>query len=323
MDVMFYEVFEEEEKALKWFLPKDVKAGFTRETIQADHEGIPAIPPTRFISIRTQSAIPVVWARTLSGILTRSTGFDHVKSFLREADRKIPSGYLPAYCARSVAEHVFMMIFALTKKMKQQMNQFDSFNRDGITVRELTGQNLLVVGVGNIGKEIVKLGRAIGMSVRGVDLLKTLPDFEFVSLESGIRQADVIVCATLLTNQTNRMLGYDQLRHAKKGAILINIARGEISPIHDLKRLLDEEILGGIGLDVFEEESALADHLRHGTGALPETGETILELKDDPRIIFTPHNAFNTQEALERKAKQSAESIVQFLKTKSFPFPVS
>ncbi len=319
MDVMFYEVFEEEEKALKRYFPRELKAGFSKQTIQSEPS---ADPPSRLISIRTQSIVPASWKGKLSGILARSSGYDHLLSFREEQGKDLACGYLPSYCSRSVAEHAITVMFALAKKLKKQTKQFEHFNRDGLTGIDCAGRNLLVVGVGRIGMEVVKIAKGIGMNVRGADLVKRLKAFEYVTLEEGVKSSDVIICALPLTPKTKGLLNDNLLRCGKRGMLFINVSRGEISPIQGLKRLLDEGVLGGIGLDVYEEEPLLADTLRAQKGTLSESGKIILSLKDDDRVIFTPHNAFNTVESLEEKAKQSCGAITAFLKEKKFPDPV-
>ena len=319
MDAMFYEVFAEEKEALGRYLPKNLLAGFSSDTVQRDKR---KVPPSKLISVRTQSIIPPLWAKNLSGVLARSSGFDHLLSFQRQAGRNTAYGYLPSYCERSVAEHAILMILALARKLKKQLKHFESFQRDDLTGVECFRRHVLVVGVGRIGSEIAHLAHRLGMHVKGVDLVKRLRTLDYVTLERGIRSADIIVCALPLTRLTEGMLNYNLLRKAKKGTLFVNISRGEISPIRDLKRLLDEGTLNGIGLDVFEEESGLAQRLRTGSGVWTESEKEILPLIKDDRVLFTPHNAFNTKEALERKAKQSSEAIVTFLKQGSFPHPV-
>jgi phosphoglycerate dehydrogenase-like enzyme len=160
------------------------------------------------------------------------------------------------------------------------------------------------------------------MNVRGVDPEHKINDLDYVKLSDGVSWADVIVCAAPLTDETRGMLNYDVLKDTRPGAVLINVSRGEISPIKDLNRLLSEKILGGIGLDVYEHEGLLAASLRSGERGANESIRRIQELKDRPNVLFTPHNAFNAQEALERKAEQSIESVTLFLEKKTFPYPV-
>ncbi|MBI2870732.1 MAG: hydroxyacid dehydrogenase [Candidatus Omnitrophica bacterium] len=319
MDVYFFEVFEEEERALKQVLSRSVRARFTPHTVQ--RTGLKE-PPAGLISIRTQSIIPPYWVPRLKGILTRSTGYDHIQDFLKGVHKKIPCGFLPKYCARSVAEQVFLSILALKRRLKRQMSQFATFNRSGLTGGECAGARLLVVGVGAIGGEVVRLGRAMGMRIRGVDIVRRLRGLTYVSLKEGVRSSDVIVCTLPLTEKTRGLLCFALLEKAPRGAIFVNISRGEISPVKDLKRLLDEGILSGLAMDVYEDEKRLAEHLRFQKPPRTEAGKTILSLKKRDNVLFTPHNAFNTVEALKRKARLSAESVVQFLRRGRFPHPI-
>ncbi len=121
-----------------------------------------------------------------------------------------------------------------------------------------------------------------------------------------------------LTDENRGLFDYALLSQAKPGALFINIARGELSPAADLLRLLEEGILGGVGLDVYENESDLAVALRAGTAS----GNAVLELKERPDVLCTPHNAFNTEEAVVRKSEQSVEQIEHFLKTGRFLWTV-
>ena len=315
VDVAFYEAFEEEEREIKKFFPKHLRARFTSKTIQ---ESGGRDLPAGLISIRTQSRIPLEWVKDIDGILTRSQGYDHLLEFRQD----IPCGYLGSYCSRAVAEQAVLMMMALWRKLRQQTRQLAAFNRDGLTGKECRGRRALVVGVGNIGKEIVDIVQGLKMTVKGIDIAPTLKSIDYVGLSEGLAWADAVFCALPLTEQTRNMLNAAALKKCRPEAVFINIARGEIAPVTELKRLLDEGVLTGIGLDVYSEENVLADALRAGRTDRCASAETILELARDERVILTPHNAFNTCEALERKAALSAESVEAFLKSKTFPYPV-
>jgi len=318
-DIFFYEAFEEEAEALRRYLPQRVSAGFHWKTIQ---ECGHAQPPARVISIRTQSAIPPAWAPLLAGIIARSTGYDHVRAYCAAACRPVPSGYLPLYCNRSVAEQALLLWLALMRKLSQQTEQFKTFHRDGITGIECEGKTISVVGVGNIGHEIAKIGRSLGMTVRGVDIVRRHADVDYVDRETAIRSADVLVCAMNLTAENDRYFAYDTLKQAKRGTLFINIARGEFSPATDLVRLLDEQHLGGVGLDVYDHEKELAVALRERRQSADAEVAATLDLGRRPNAILTPHNAFNTRESVERKAQQAVELLTGFLATGTFKWPV-
>jgi len=307
MDVYFYEAFAEEEAELKRCLPADIVAGYTWKTIQ---EAGAATSPAPLISIRTQSVIPRDWQ--LAGIISRTTGYDTVTGLA------VPCGYLPLYCNRAVAEQAMLLWMALLRKLPEQIAHFATFNRDGLTGVECAGKNLLVVGVGHVGSEVVKIGVGLEMNVRRVDLI---PDRADTSIETGLPWADIVVCSMNLTPQNAGYFNYDRLKQAKPSALFINIARGEMSPTADLVRLLDEGHLGGVGLDVFENEKEVAVAMRSG-GAPGGRALPAFPLAGRANVICTPHNAFNTREAVARKSQQTAQSVVEFVKSGKFLWPV-
>jgi len=314
MDVFFYEAFAEEAECLKQFLPREVKAGYTWKTIQEHGATEPA---AGLISIRTQSAIPESWAAKLTGILTRSTGYDHILAYLRRGI-DLPCGHLPPYCSRAVAEQAMLLWTALLRNLPGQSEKFTSFNRDGLTGRECEHKTLLVVGVGNIGYEVVRIGRGLGMRVLGVDIVERHPGVQYVTIDEGLAAADIIVCAMNLTALNRHYFNYQRLRQARPGVVFVNVSRGEQAPSADLLRLLDENHLGGVGLDVFNHESELADSLRTGRPSDDQEVAKTLELASRPAVICTPHNAFNTREAVARKSELSVEQIDHFLKHGKF-----
>jgi D-lactate dehydrogenase len=337
LDVYFYEAFEEEAAMLRRFLPASIRAEFTWKTTQeAGHER----PPARLISIRTQSVVPTAWAGALAGILARATGYDGLLRYRSATNTTAQLGYLPLYCARAVAEQAMLLWMALLRRLPRQLRQFATFHRDGLTGFECAQKNLLVVGVGNIGSEVAKIGVGLGMNVRGVDIVQRHPSVSYVSPEEGIPWADVIVCAMNLTADNAGYFNHRLLGRAKRGVLFVNVARGELSPPSDLLRLLDEGQLGGVALDVFDQESKLAVALRsseavaarvsertkqplaHARGYDTDSVRATLELVQRPNVICTPHNAFNTHEAVERKARQSVEQLGHFLERGTFLWPV-
>ncbi|OGW97493.1 MAG: hypothetical protein A2Y04_04830 [Omnitrophica WOR_2 bacterium GWC2_45_7] len=319
-DVVFYEAFKEEETAIKKYLPHDIQAKFTPQTIQDSKDKAPL---AGLISIRTQSRVPVSWVNKMKGLLSRSQGYDHVETVFKKSKTKIPCGYLKDYCARAVAEHAVMAMMVLLRKLKQQMKSFDTFQRDHLTGFECLNRRALVVGVGEIGSEIVDIALGLKMLVKGVDIAPHFKGVTYVSIQQGIAWADVVFCALPLTELTKGLLNYQLLNKAKPGMVLINISRGEISPDGDLKILLDKGLLGAVSLDVYSQESLLADYLRGKRKMTSKTIRRVLELKNHENVLFTPHNAFNTYEAVDRKASLSVDAVVSFLVKGIFPNQVS
>lgn len=315
MDVYFYEVFEEEARLISDFIGDRLKFGLTDKTIQ---ESGHREPPAAIISVRTQSVIPVEWQDKIKAVLSRTTGFDNLKAYRKAISAPVALGYLEEYATRAVAEQAVLLMMALLRKLPEQMEKFKKFNRDGLTGWEAQGRRLLVVGVGRIGGEIVKIGRGLGMEVRGVDIVRRHSFVHYVEKEEGLSWADVIICAMNLTEENYHYFSYELLKKCRPGVIFINIARGEHAPLTDMLRLIKEGHLGGLGLDVFEDEPAVGTALRTGAVETSEKAAVVAELLKYPNVILTPHNAFNTGEALERKARFSVEEIFYFLEQGKF-----
>lgn len=327
---VFYEAFQEEEILLRRFLPSANKYLFTRKTIQESGDEFPC---AGIISTRTQSKIPLKWFSSIDAVFTRSTGYDHLDDYLKKTDLDFDAGYLPDYAGRAVAEQAMMLWTCLLRRLNFQKELFDSFKRDGLTGNEIKGKNILLVGVGRIGSEIVDIASSLSMNVFGHDLiekseLKKKYGLKYLSLEKGIKKADIIVCALPLTTLTKSMLNYDLLKSARKNSVFINIARGEISPSADLLKLLEENIFSGLALDVFEYEKELALHFRDDVKissfppAVQKSIKAVIKMMNDQRVIFTPHNAFNTSESTERKSFQTAENIKNYIRQGRFITPV-
>jgi len=323
----FFEAFEEEAEELKKVLPSGHEYYFTWKTIQECEE---EIPPAPIISIRTQSRIPATWKNSLDGIITRSTGYDHISAYFTETGAEFPAAYLPDYAGRAVAEQAMLLWTALLRKLPLQQKAFNTFYRDNLTGSEIQNRVITVLGVGRIGSEIVDIAQGLKMDVFGVDIEpKKIPGLRYLSLEEGIRKADILVCALPLTDITRGMLDYHKLCELSKGSIFINIARGEISPSEDILRLLEEDILSGVGLDVYDNEKHLASVLRDGNSIddISDENQTAsvsatLALSERDDVITTPHNAFNTFESVQRKSLETAKNLEHFLATGKFLTPV-
>ena len=311
-DIYFYEAFAEEKELLQQYLPATITAEFTPHTIaEAQHQE----PLAKLISIRTQSRIPPHWR---TPVISRSTGFDHLDDY----PLKAPCGYLPLYCNRAVAEQAMILWMNLLRKMPAQVQHFHTFNRDHLTGWEAPGKKIVVFGVGKIGYEIIKLAKALDMDAYGVDIFQNYPDVRYLTPEDGIKTADIIVCAMNLFANNKNYFNYDFLKLAKKGVFFINISRGELSPTSDILRLLKEGHFGGVGLDVFDQEVSIATSLR--ASDTPELQEitALAELQKHHNVILTPHNSFNTQEAVMRKCQQSVQQAEHFLERGEFLWKV-
>lgn len=319
-EVFFYEAFAEEATALKEHLPPEIAAAFTAATIQ--EHGAEA-PPAPLVSIRTQSQLPPAWAGQVRGILSRSTGYDHLVAYAGATAGACPElSYLPLYCHRAVAEQAMLLALALWRRLPQQLEQFADFHRDHLTGHEAAGKTALVVGVGHIGYEIVRLARGLDLHALGVDLVQRHDDVTYTDLATGLAQADVVFCAMNLTADNRGYFTGERLRQCRQGALFVNVARGELAPARVLLPLLEAGVLGGVGLDVYDEEPELAVSLRAGVVSRSDEVAATLALHRHPRALLTPHNAFNTAEGVARKAADSIRQVRHFHEHGRFLWPV-
>ena len=321
-DAFFYEAFAEEaERLLHYAAENGLRVGHSPLTIQETGH---AAPPAPIVSLRTQSIFPPAWAPQLRGILTRSTGYDHLFAYRDAVGTACPPlGYLPLYCVRAVAEQALLLWTALLRRLPRQLAEFDHFRRDHLSGRENPGKNMALFGVGHIGYEIWRIATALGLIVRGVDPIRRHNDVAYATPEEALAEADIVVCAMNLTPRNRGYFTREMLAKAKRKPILVNIARGEFTPAAVLEAALADGLLSGIALDVFNEESTLAPALRSGDRtALSSDNRALLRLHKFPNVLLTPHNAFNTLEAVERKSEQSIRTLLHFRKTGHFLWPV-
>lgn len=318
MKVIFYETFEAEQGAIQKLLPAEIEAIFTSRTLQSSElQSLQA----DIISVRTQSILPEKWYLECKAILSRSKGYEHLK--IPANVKNIHMGFLSEYCSYAVAEHAIVTMMMLLRNTVKQLNQFKTFHRENLTGREVRGKTVLVCGVGNIGYEAYQLSLRLGMTCFGFDIEHRYADVKYIDLLEGIRASDVIICALPANTQTIALLDYKKLSFGKQDKILVNISRGEVTPIRDLERLLCENKLSGVSLDVYENESILGDSLRGSNIKLREEHQCLMRIQQFPNVICTPHNAFNTIEALMQKAQQTVQSILEYQRYGKFPNEIS
>jgi len=209
-----------------------------------------------------------------------------------------------------VAEHVIALIFALAKKIPGsvqlqvkhiwgQQILWDEFPR----VREVAGATLGLVGLGSIGRAVVRSAKALGMRViavrehpekgtEGADAI-----YAPSQINNVFREADYIVLAAPVTDRTKAIANAERLGLMKPGACLINVGRGPLVDESALAAVLLGKKIGGAALDVFPKEPLAADSL----------------LWDLPNLLITPHTAALTDKLWERHYALFAENLRRFL----------
>jgi D-lactate dehydrogenase len=253
-------------------------------------------------------------------VATRSTGTDHIDTQAARA-RGIAVCNVPEYGANTVAEHTFGLILALSRKIFLAYHRVrgDDFRLEGLQGFDLKEKTLGVIGAGGIGLHVIRIGRALSMEVLAYDvrqsaILAEVLGFRYVSLDEVYEKSDVISLHAPLTPGTRHLINCESLAKMKRGALIINTARGELIDTEALVEALDSGQVGGAGLDVFEGEEAVKEEsvLLRGDREPPPELRPLRSLLERDNVIITPHMGFYSREALRRIMDTTIENILAF-----------
>lgn len=318
---MFFEVEEwEQEYLAKAFPHKNVLFRPHKAQEETESAALSASVVSTFI-YSTLTAEVLGRFPHLKLIATRSTGFDHINTnYCKEKGITVMN--VPTYGAHTVAEHTFALILAISRKLipTVERSRRGNFSLDGLRGFDLAGKTIGVIGDGNIGSKVIQIALAFGMQV----LVFTRHPGEqkenkrYVSLDELLRSSDIVTLHIPHNKETKHLINRNNIAQFKKGSILINTARGPLVETQAIVEGLQSGILRGAGLDVLEEECNLKEERQLLTDEFFKTCNLktqflnhVLLSRDD--VLFTLHNAFNSQEALQQILHVTIENIQAFL----------
>ena len=254
-------------------------------------------------------------------IATRSTGYDHI-DIPECTKRGIAVLSVPGYGDNTVAEFAFGLLLNLTRKIYagiDQIKETGSFVLGGLRGVDLKGKTMGIIGTGRIGKESIKIAKGFGMRIIAYDPypdagFAAAMEVSYMDLAQLLGSADFISLHCPYNASTHHLINKTNIGSIKRGAYLVNTARGALVETDALVEALEQGILAGYGTDVLEEEGETKDEMHFLSYGHPKEEElrTILEnhvLMKMPAVLITPHNAFNTQEALERILHTTVQNI--------------
>ncbi len=263
----------------------------------------------------------------LKMIATRSTGFDHINA-PDAASRGIPVCNVPTYGENTVAEHTFALILALSRNLHKACVRTvaGNFSLDGLRGFDLKGKTLGVVGVGHVGEYVMRIARGFGMHLLAYDPVQDMTkadhfDFTYTTLEDLLGRSDIVTLHAPAEAGTRHLIGAHNIGQFKRGALLINTARGELVDTEALLCALDAGLLSGAGLDVLEGEAVFSEEkqLLLNPNASEESLKQALRnwsLLQRSDMVITPHIAFDSAEAVERILDTTVANIQAFRKGK-------
>ena len=239
-------------------------------------------------------------ANKLKMIAVAFAGIDHV-DIKAAKEKNIQITNCPNYSNNAVSELVIGMSLTLLRKLKEA----DKATREGLNNSTLIGEELNnktvgIIGCGHIGSTTANLFNAFGCKVLGYQRNKiTNINIKQVSLNELLKQSDIISLHIPYNEDTYHFINEEKLKMMKHNAIIINCARGPIIDNVALAKALNQEQLGGAGIDVFDKEPPLNNDY------------PLLKCRN---IILTPHIGYFTKEAMKKRAVIEFNNVISFLK---------
>lgn len=246
----------------------------------------------------------------LKVVATRSTGFDHI-DLAACHEQHITVCNVPTYGENTVAEHTFALILNLSRNVHKSYLRTlqNDFRIEDLRGFDLKGKTLGVIGAGHIGLHVIKIAKGFGMHVLAYDpkpnqFIADILHFNYASLDELYAKSDIITLHVPLIEQTRHIINHESIAKMKDGVIIINTSRGGVIDTDALYQGLVSGKIQGAGLDVIEDEKLVMEEaqLHHLSPEKANWKSLVenLEILKMPNVVFTPHNAFNSQEALER-----------------------
>ena len=219
------------------------------------------------------------------------------------------------YSPYSVAEHAVALLLALNRKVHRAYNRTrdSNFSLDGLMGFDLHGKTAVVVGTGKIGRVFARIMLGFGCEVLGYDVFPS-PEFEalggrYAHPEEIGESADIFSLHCPLTPETHHIVNAQSLGRMKRGALLVNTSRGGLVDTEAAIEALKSGQLGGLALDVYEQEAAL---FFRDLSSTIVTDDVLQRLIAFPNVIVTGHQAFFTREAVTTICETTLRSASEF-----------
>jgi len=247
-------------------------------------------------------------------IALRCAGFNNVDlNAAKEAGIRVTR--VPAYSPHAVAEHTLALLLTLNRRIHRAYNRVRelNFSLNGLVGFDLHGKTAGIIGTGRIGAITAEIFRGFGMKVLAFDpypqeTWAIEKGIQYTGLDEVIREADVLSLHVPLTPETHHLMNAESIACMKPGAVLLNVSRGGLVDTTALIQGLKSGHIGGVGLDVYEEEEGIFFEDLSG-GVLQD--DELARLLTFPNVLITSHQAFLTREALEEIGRVTVENLLR------------
>jgi D-lactate dehydrogenase len=262
----------------------------------------------------TRAVLEILKAGGVRLVALRCAGFNNV-DLVAANELGMVVARVPAYSPHAVAEHAVALLLTLNRKIHRAYNRVrdGNFALTGLAGFDLFGKTVGIVGTGKIGCVLAEIMLGFGCTVLAFDQMPNQAlverDVRYVSFGNLLADCDIISLHCPLTAQTKHLFNRESLSKMKPGAILVNTGRGALIDTKALIHALKSRHLGGVCMDVYEEEEHLffEDH----SGEVLED-DVFARLLTFPNVLITAHQGFLTKEALTNIADVTLSNIHAF-----------
>jgi glycerate dehydrogenase len=249
-------------------------------------------------------------AKRLKLICVSATGTNNIDKAAAQ-ERGIPVKNAVDYSTKSVAQGTFAVLLHLLNKVyyfdeyvkSGGYSQNDIFTHFGRSFWEISGKRFGIIGLGNIGRQVARIADAFGAEVVYYSASGRNTDQPYLrlELEEFLQTSDIVSIHAPLNEYTANLINYDRLQMMKRTAILLNAGRGGIVNEAHLAQALNEDLIAGAGMDVYEKEPI-------------DAGNPLLQVKNKEKLVLTPHVTWASIEARTLLMEIVGQNIEQYLK---------
>lgn len=249
-------------------------------------------------------------AKNLEIICEMATGYNNIDIEYAK-NNSIAVTNVAGYSTNTVAQHTFAVLLNLCNKIAYYDNYVKSGNYTNSDIfthldkplNDISGKTFGIIGLGEIGKKVARIAEAFGAKViyYSTSGKNSTKEFEMVDFEELLNRSDIISIHAPLNERTLGLINYEAMKKMKKSAILINMGRGPIVVEEDLAKAIEEDLIGGAALDVFEKEPMNKENV-------------LLKIKNKDKLILTPHIAWASVESRTKLFNEVIENIKAYYK---------
>lgn len=201
--------------------------------------------------------------------------------------------------SESVAEHTWAMILDLSKRVTEfdrDVSSKNAFRFAEYTGKEVFEKTIGIIGLGDIGQKVARIAKVFNMNTLGVNKSnKEVEGVKLVDLDTIYKESDIIAICTPLSPETENLISDEAINKMKDGVIIVNSAMEKITNKESMFKGLENGKIFGFGIETEISQSVDPSYLKH------------------PRIIVTPHNAFNTEDANKKTYEMAVENVMKFI----------